>query len=90
MAEIIKSDGARVPTCPKNGKTFQLEEMQGIVGGYIETIRLLDGRVMVLNEEGKLKGLPVNHMATSVAGASIFTHDVLVGDVLVCESKEIE
>lgn len=36
MAEIIKTDGTRRPVHPSNGTDFSLEEMQTIVGGYIE------------------------------------------------------
>ena len=36
MTEIIKTDGTRQPVQPANGSDFTLEEMQAIVGGYIE------------------------------------------------------
>lgn len=38
-----------------------LEAMQEFVGGYIETVTLEDGRVIVCNEEGVILGLPNNH-----------------------------
>lgn len=37
-----------------------LEAMQGIVDGYIETLSAGSGFVLVLNEEGKLRDMPVN------------------------------
>ena len=37
-----------------------LEEFQSIVGGYIETLTLQGGLILVMNEEGKLKGLEPN------------------------------
>jgi hypothetical protein len=37
-----------------------LEEMHGFVGGYIELVRTLSGRVMFINEDGKRLELPVN------------------------------
>ena len=37
-----------------------LKSMQGIVGGYIETLRVMSDCVAVCNEEGTLKGLPLN------------------------------
>lgn len=36
----------------------ELETLQKIVGGYIETITIADNLVIVCNEEGKLKNLP--------------------------------
>lgn len=39
-----------------------LEALQGIVGGYIETVWLRDNCVLVCNEEGKLQGLPPNFL----------------------------
>lgn len=53
----------------------ELHEMQEIVGGYIEVIGLFDGIFCVLNEEGKLMGLPKNFVLAS---------DVIVGDVFFC------
>lgn len=54
MTEIIKTDGTRQPVQPANGSDFTLEEMQAIVGGYIELVELDGSTTMVVNEEGKL------------------------------------
>ena len=70
---------------PENGKTFSLKEMQKIVDGYIEVVGLRDGRIMVLNEEGKLKGMKLNEGATQMFG-----FDWVVGPVLVCPSEMME
>lgn len=82
MAKIIKADGMEIATMPKNGKDFKLEELQPIVGGYIEIV-YLPNRFMVVNEEGKLMGLPINEKASIIAGETI------VGDVLICERNQI-
>ena len=37
-----------------------LEAMQELVGGYIETVYLPGGIVMIVNEEGKILRLPIN------------------------------
>jgi len=87
MAQFIKSNGSEVELKPENGKHFSLKELQGCVDGFIEIVESSDGRLIVLNEEGKLKGLPVNQKASTLykyAG-----HDVIVGDVLICNKKEI-
>lgn len=76
---------------PKNGKFFRLEELQAIVGGYIEVINLRDDKVMIINEEGKLMHLPYNHQATILAHSNraIFPDDVIVGNALVCEADMV-
>ena len=37
-----------------------LEALQNMVGGYIETLTVFEDAALVFNEEGRLKGLPVN------------------------------
>jgi len=54
-----------------------LETLQHVVGGYIEILRTNDDRFMACNEEGLLLGLPVNKVASELAGRMI------VGDVVV-------
>jgi hypothetical protein len=42
-------------------------QLQGHVGGYIEAVNSADGTVTFFcNEEGKILGLPPNHIATMV------------------------
>ncbi len=51
-----------------------LEALQGVVGGYIETVspmRLHGGLLMVVNEEGAILDLPVNIPASALYGADI-------------------
>ena len=91
MATIYKTGGEVIETTPKNGIDFSLSELQAIVSGYIEIINLFDGRIMVVNEEGKLKGLAINHVATRIFNKAFpTTFDVVVGDVLVCDSKQVK
>lgn len=63
--------------------TFELHELQKLVGGYIEMLPIPGGKVMVVNEEGKLKGLPENTEASFITGQQI------VGDVLIATTKEV-
>ena len=52
-----------------------LNEMQSIVGGYIEAFNITDDILCVCNEEGKLMGLAPNF---------VFNGDMIVGDVFFC------
>ena len=71
MAVILHFDGREEEIQPRNGTDFQLAELKPIVGegappgeDYIEIYPLPDGRIMVLNESGKLLNLPFNVKAT--------------------------
>tara|TARA_Y100001951_G_C11102291_1_gene162735 strand:- start:147 stop:401 length:255 start_codon:yes stop_codon:yes gene_type:complete len=71
-------------------KAPTLEELQKLVGGYIEVVESLDGEAdIVLDEEGKLKGKEVNESATKLwlGDDKADWFDVLVGDVAVCRGK---
>lgn len=87
---FLKADGTVSEIKPANGKTFDLEEMQKLVGGLIEIIDLKDGRCLVVNEEGKLTGLPRNDKATGLWEESFGLSDVIVGNAIVCESVFIK
>ena len=43
-----------------------LEEAQEFVGGYVEGITFPNGDYLIVNEEGKLMGLPINEQATKL------------------------
>lgn len=88
MAYIYKSNGEVIKTSPKNGKDFSLKELKEIVGGHIEVVNLGDD-YMVVNEEGKLIGLPFNLNATIVYQISTKIGEHIVGDVLVCPKNQI-
>lgn len=89
MAKLIKANGEVREVSPKNGTDFCLEELQGFVGGYIEVVYPLTGTpkdsILVVNEEGKLKGLPVNGIATAMMGFQ----DTIVGDILLCNTTQV-
>lgn len=75
------------------GKTYSLEELQKFVGGYIQILYLADRQLcMVVNEEGKIHGLPINPVATRLLKllTTMCYNDFIVGNVLICGSDEIE
>lgn len=91
---IIYPEGMAEETRPKNGEVFELDELQRIVGGYIEVVQVgvyADGCItaleMYVNEEGKLKNLPVNNLATMLYQNIRATEDVIVGTVLVSPQR---
>lgn len=59
----------------------ELEDLQGAVGGYIEVVYPFDEPVgLVMNEEGKLDGLPLNRALRDEDGE---IYDVVAGSFLV-------
>ena len=87
--EIIRVDGTREPYPPANGRDYTLAELKkAIGGGFIEIAHTQDGRIMVIDDEGKLKGFPVNPVATALYVYG--EQDPIVGDVLVCQDGNIE
>lgn len=88
---LITPEGEVTEFTPENGKTFSLQELQAAVGGYVEVYPMphvvQDGRkikrIMVMNEEGRLRDLPKNAMASAVYGNT----GHIVGTVVVCPSR---
>ena len=67
MTAIIKRPGQ--PAFSKEVEN-NLQSLQKLVGGYIETVSLPRGICMIVNEEGKLQGLQPNFR---------LDHDLIVG-----------
>lgn len=90
MAQLYKLlDGFRIISVqPRNKKIFSLEEVQEMIGGYVEIVYLNGDDILLCDEEGRLKLLPINSMATEKAKAMGFNGDVLVGDVLFLKDNE--
>lgn len=82
-ARVIKVDG----TITDLDHRPSLEEAQGIVEGYIELVKARDETTghtvtLVVNEDGKHTGLPLNWAVTKEYGASVYG-GILVGNVIV-------
>ena len=89
MARLIKTDGTETFIAPENEVDFKLDELQMVVGdptkrSLIVPVRLPKNRLMVCDEEGLLKELPLNAAASHLAG------NIIVGDVVVCEDREFQ
>lgn len=91
MGMIITVDGLVRDARPSNGSSFNLEECQQVVDGYIEIVHLQPDMVMVINEEGKFTK-DLNSVATMIARAhnAIFPSDYIAGNCLICKSEEVK
>ena len=89
MATIIKITGEHENIEPSNSSVFTLEELQKAVGGYIETVSVTTGdyagKLMIVDEEGKLKeDAQVNKEASRIAKQRI------VGQVIIIDREQID
>jgi len=87
MAKLIPTSGPVREVAPGTGPTFELIELQQIVGGYIEALRL-GALWLFLNEDGKRLNLPLNERATALMRGRIADDDWIVGDVILCSPTE--
>lgn len=70
---------------------MSLDQAQEYVGGLIQIIELPEGDQMVINEEGKCIGLPINERATAIAhnAQAIFPRDVIVGNAMILYGRSV-
>jgi len=66
----------------------QLDQLQQLVGGYIQAVNLPEqiesDATAYINEEGKLTGLPLNRRASIFMMGALMTGDFIVGPFLLC------
>ena len=90
MAQLWRANGERKVLEPASGVAFTLEELQTAVGGYIEVRQGHGGICLVMNEEGKLDGLPLNRDATIFAVTECGLTEPIVGDVVIASATEVD
>ena len=56
-----------------------LKEAQEFVGGYVEGISFPNGDYLIVNEEGKLRNLPLNPEATALWRATFDNDNYITG-----------
>jgi len=90
MALLIKPNNTSEVVTPSgvDGK-FTLEELQELVGGYIEVVKTLN-EIMIINEEGLPLKLPKNEIATMMCKDLRIGPDYIYGNALLVEENEIE
>ena len=88
-AQLISVDGTRRDLTPKNGKTFKfVGEAYDLIGArMIQICETHDGRLLLVDEEGKLTGKPINVAATALYAYGAV--DPIVGDAIVCDTHQL-
>jgi hypothetical protein len=83
---LLKATGGEIDITPGNGKNFQMDELYKLVD--TDTVQILaakDGRIMIVDEDGKRKMKIVNAKATALYQYGVVNS--VVGDVIICPSK---
>lgn len=80
VATLLKADGTVETFLPSKGKRLSLEEVQGLVGGFVERLKVpaSGGSVLLVDEEGILKELPLNPQASELVQRPIYGDALLV------------
>lgn len=86
---LVTSSGTMREIGPMNGKHYTLGELQHYVGGYIETVNVGDGKVLIMDEEGKQKGKLPNKIATGWL-LTEGINDWIAGDAILIDRKHIK
>jgi hypothetical protein len=55
-----------------------LEALQELVDGYIEPVTLSCGRVLLVNEEGHLRGMPLNRLVRDGGSIQAFVGPIVL------------
>lgn len=82
----ITPDGERIdmPEPENEDGTFSLKQLQEAVGGYIEVVQssldVAKGRVILADEEGLIKQLPINIAGTVMCGRPVVGNIVVIDE----------
>jgi hypothetical protein len=86
LPEHTELDGSQFT---ETTKPPSLEELQAMVGGYVELVRLPRVGLGWIHEEGKLEGLPFNSVATDLCRqlGALHPTDFIVGPFVITTGK---
>ena len=88
MAKLFKVDGTVENVMPANGTDFTLEELQKMVGGLIQVVPVFRTKLIVVDEEGRLKNYKHNVIASLLVAGQV--KGDIVGDMLLCSRAEFK
>ena len=79
METKINTDAAEFKIIEDSKDEPTLKAAQEFVGGYVEGIPFPNGDYLIINEEGKLMGLPLNPEATALWRATFDNDNFITG-----------
>jgi hypothetical protein len=66
------------------------EEWQELVGGPIEVLRMPLNKIMIVDEHGKMKDLPVGNLATDLYRTCVGSWDTINGKAVIANKEDFE
>ena len=79
METKINTDAAEFKIIEDSKDEPTLKAAQEFVGGYVEGITFPNGDYLIINEEGKLRNLPLNPEATALWKATFDNDNFITG-----------
>lgn len=89
MKAIVISP-TQLPTVVDIDGTY--ESLRDLIGGYLEALPFTEGSSVYIDEEGKLKGLPPNLIATSLMrsiGPGLWPDDSICGTMVIVGNNDV-
>ena len=74
---------------PKSTPDEELHAMQAAIGGYIEVVRISEDAALIVDEEGLLKVLCQNALASLVARQQIVGPALMVGTAVNADGEQV-
>jgi hypothetical protein len=87
---IIIRDDATLAAADLDAAASELEFMQSAVGGYVQAVGLSESITLWCNEDGLMKGLAANAVATDLWSRAFGPTDIVVGDVVLTGGSDEE
>ena len=88
LATLIYPTGKITAVTRDNGTAFTATEIHALVDASLVCVCLRDGRIMWIDDEGKLKGKQPNMGATFLALDVLQSGDVIVGNAVITTLAE--
>jgi hypothetical protein len=85
MPTLYTTIGTQEEIEPKNNEFFTLNEIKQLVGGHFEIItRTEDNKLVIGNEAGKIKMLPINVLASARIDIELY------GNIIICDGRYLD
>lgn len=90
QVKLIRTDGKIQKVNIKTFKEAKHYVSMSFYESSIEIVHLVNAKIMLLDEEGKIKNLSYNEIATQLAreNNSIYPSDFIAGDVIIVDDVD--
>lgn len=75
---------------PKNGTDFTLEEVYKYVGSPVQLLDISENEYALINEEGKIRDMEYNSLATELLDGILLPGDYIVGNMMIVDKSQFK